>query len=54
MIDKNSNNRKRFIHLYNPEEEGLGSYDENYINAYKKNNLLKFNQLKKSKERYAA
>ena len=28
--------KRNSLHLYNPEEEGLGSYDVHYINAYKK------------------
>ena len=53
-MKKNSNSRNRFIHLYNPREEGLGSYDVHYINAYKKekDKKLKFN--KKDMERYVA
>ncbi len=35
-MNKNSKSRTGFIHLYNPKEEGLGLYDVNYINAYKK------------------
>jgi len=37
----NSNSKNKFIHLYNPKEEGLGSYDIHYINAYKKDKRLK-------------
>ncbi len=51
---KNSNSRNRFIHLYNPKEEGLGLYDVHYINAYKKDKRLKNQLNKKIKERYAA
>ena len=40
-MNKNSNSRNGFIHLYNPKEEGLGAYDVHYINAYKKNKSLK-------------
>tara|TARA_B100000700_G_C14945238_1_gene808850 strand:- start:629 stop:793 length:165 start_codon:yes stop_codon:yes gene_type:complete len=32
--------RKGYLHLYNPQKEGLGSYDVNYINAYRKNNKI--------------
>ncbi len=53
-MNKNSKSRNGFIHLYNPKEEGLGSYDVNYINAYKKNKNLKNNSNKRDKERYAA
>ena len=50
----NSKSRSRFIHLYNPKEEGLGSYDVHYINAYKKNIRLKNKIIKNDEERYAA
>ena len=53
-MNKNSKSRNRFIHLYNPKKEGLGSYDVNYINAYKKDKSLKNNLNKIVKERYAA
>ena len=39
MNNKNKS-RNGFIHLYNPKAEGLGGYDINYINAYKKNKLI--------------
>ena len=35
-MKKISNSRNRFLHLYNRKKEGIGSYDINYINAYKK------------------
>ena len=50
----NSNTRNGFIHLYNPKKEGLGSYDQNYINAYKKRKLRKIETNKKKTERLAA
>ena len=53
-MNKNSNPRDRFIHLYNPKEEGLGSYDVHYINAYKKDKDLKKQFNKIDKERHAA
>tara|TARA_B100000945_G_scaffold236902_1_gene192960 strand:+ start:1144 stop:1305 length:162 start_codon:yes stop_codon:yes gene_type:complete len=53
-MNKNSKSRNGFIHLYNPKEEGLGSYDVNYINAYKKDKSLKNNLNKIDNERYAA
>ena len=53
-MKKNSNSRNRFIHLYNPKEEGVGSYDIHYINAYKKEKNLKNEIKEKDKERYAA
>ncbi len=53
-MNKNSKPRKRFIHLYDPNKEGLGSYDLHYINAYKNNKSLKNELFKKDKERYAA
>lgn len=53
-MNKNSKSRNGFIHLYNPKKEGLGSYDVNYINAYKKNKILKDSLNKSDSERYAA
>ncbi len=50
-MKKDLNSRSGFIHLYNPKEEGLGSYDFHYINAYKK---IKIKSEKKENERYAA
>ena len=50
----NSKSRSKFIHLYNPKEEGLGSYDVNYINAYKKNAILKNKIFKNDEDRCAA
>ena len=53
-MNKNSKSRNGFIHLYNPKEEGLGSYDVHYINAYKKDKSLKDNIKNSDRERYAA
>ena len=53
-MNKNLKFRNGFIHLYNPMKEGLGSYDLNYINAYKKDKSLKNNLKKSDRERYAA
>ena len=53
-MNKYSNSRSRFIHLYNPKKEGLGSYDVHYINAYKKDKSLKNNLKESDRERYAA
>ena len=53
-MNKNSKSRNGFIHLYNPKEEGLGSYDVHYINAYKKDKSKKNNLKKIDNERYAA
>ena len=53
-MNKNSKSRNGFIHLYNPKEEGLGSYDVHYINAYKKDKNQKSNFKKCDRERYAA
>ena len=36
FMNKNSKKWTASIHLYNPQKEGLGSYDVNYINAYRK------------------
>ena len=48
-MNKNFHSRNGFVHLYNPKEEGLGSYDVHYINAYKKdkNFKSKFKKLEK-------
>jgi hypothetical protein len=40
-MNKNNYSRTGLIHLYNPKEEGLGSYDINYVNAYKVNQIDK-------------
>ena len=53
-MNKTSNSRNGLIHLYNPKKEGLGSYDVNYINAYKKDKKLKTELNKNDKGRYAA
>ena len=53
-MNKNLKSRKGLIHLYNPKEEGLGSYDYHYINAYKKEKRLKDILNNNNKERYAA
>ena len=53
-MNKNLKSRNGYIHLYNPHEEGLGSYDVHYINAYKKDKNLKNNFKKSDRERYAA
>ena len=53
-MKKSSNSRNGFIHLYNPQKEGLGSYDQHYINAYKKYKILKIKSNEADKERYAA
>ena len=53
-MNNNTKSRNGLIHLYNPKKEGLGSYDVNYINAYKKNKSLKNNLKKDDNERYAA
>ena len=54
IMNKISKSRNRLFHLYNPKEEGLGSYDVHYINAYKKDKNLKNKFNKIDKERYAA
>ena len=53
-MNKLPKSRKGFIHLYNPKEEGLGSYDVHYINAYKKNKSLGELINDKSQERNVA
>ena len=47
-MNNNKNSRSGFIKLYNPQKEGLGAYDINYINAYKKSKYIK-NQLNQKK-----
>ena len=54
MMNKNHKNRNCYIHLYNPKEEGLGSYDIHYINAYKKKNRMSKKQKINTIERYVA
>ena len=54
IMNKNSISRNGLIHLYNPKKEGIGSYDINYINAYKKNRRLENEIIKNDEERYAA
>tara|TARA_B100001029_G_scaffold71656_1_gene58431 strand:- start:405 stop:560 length:156 start_codon:yes stop_codon:yes gene_type:complete len=44
--------RKFSIHLYNQKKEGIGTYDINYINAYKKRKVIKKPQ--NQNDRYAA
>ena len=47
--------RKGYLHLYNPQKEGLGSYDVHYINAYIKNNKKKNSREQQyNKERLAS
>tara|TARA_B100000945_G_C20037935_1_gene437704 strand:- start:44 stop:205 length:162 start_codon:yes stop_codon:yes gene_type:complete len=41
---KKLNSRNGFIHLYNPKNEGLGTYDVHYMNAYKNIRTNKSNQ----------
>ncbi len=50
----NTKSRNKSIHLYNPKEEGLGLYDINYINAYKKYKNSRNQPKVEIKERYAA
>jgi len=51
-MNKNSKSRNGFIHLYNPKEEGLGTYDVHYTNAYKNDKSIKNSLRKRDKERY--
>ena len=53
-MNKNFDDKKGFIHLYNPKKEGLGSYDVNYINAYKKDKIIKNKFKRIETERFAA
>ena len=39
-MEKTSNRRHRFLHLYDPKEEGIGSYDLNYMNAKRKEKII--------------
>ena len=41
--------QKKIYHLYDPKTEGLGLYDVNYINAYKKERWIKQNKSQKQK-----
>ena len=43
-----------FIHLYNPQKEGLGCYDIHYINAYRKSLKIKTDENKLINKRNAA
>ena len=51
---KNPRLRNRFLHLYNPKIEGLGSYDKNYINAYQNDKRRKIKSMENYREGYAA
>ena len=53
-MNKNSKYKNGSIHLYNPKEEGLGTYDIHYINAYKKTKILEAIKNSKKIKRYAA
>tara|TARA_Y100001933_G_C18638871_1_gene413670 strand:+ start:274 stop:435 length:162 start_codon:yes stop_codon:yes gene_type:complete len=53
-MNKNLNTRNGSIHLYNPNKEGLGSYDVHYINAYRKNKIIKDILNKKNLKRFVA
>ena len=53
-MSKNVNPRKGYLHLYNPEEEGVGSYDVHYMNAYRKNKYIGIEIKKIKNQRYAA
>ena len=53
-MNLNQKSRNRFIHLYNPRKEGIGSYDVHYINAYKKNKILKDKLMDKNEDRDVA
>ena len=54
IMNKESKSRSGFIHLYNPKKEGLGSYDVHYINAYRKNKVLKEKSSGENRVRHAA
>ncbi len=42
------------MHLYNKEKEGIGNYDINYINAFKKKELITVMKIEDTNQRYAA
>ena len=48
----NKINRKNLLHLYNRDREGLGTYDVNYINAYKRELAIK--RVQQTNQRQAA
>ena len=45
-MNKNQKTRNGYSHLYNPKTEGLGTYDVHYINAYRKEKIVKKKQKK--------
>ena len=53
-MNKSSKTRNGFIHLYNPQEEGLGLYDIHYINAYKKRKEIEYIKKIQTNKRKAA
>ena len=53
-MNNNKQRRNRFIHLYNPKEEGLGTYDIHYINGYKKKKKITSLKQEKTSKREAA
>ena len=53
-MSNKSKTRNGFIHLYNPKKEGLGPYDVNYINAYRKDKIVQNKLNKKTNQRFAA
>ena len=53
-MNNNPKNRIKTIHLYNPKQEGLGTYDIHYINAYRKNEILEGSNKETAITRYVA
>ena len=53
-MNKNQNSRIGYTKLYNQKEEGIGSYDIHYINAYKKTKGIKNKEKKNTIKRQAA
>ena len=53
-MNKKQNSRKGFTPMYNPRKEGIGAYDINYINAYKKRKILERLLKQSTNERQAA
>ena len=53
-MNNNFTSKNGFKHLYDPKEEGLGSYDVHYINANKNKYKLRSKKNKNSIDRCAA
>ena len=53
-MNNNKKSRDSIIHLYNPKEEGLGTYDIHYINGYKKKRKIKSTKQEETRREEAA